>query len=48
MPGNNGKQNAEEPYTNKYQKHIAHSYQSVCVDGMFSKPFKTYLAKDAV
>ena len=50
VPGNNGKQNPEEPYTNKYQKHIACSYRYklVCVDDKFSKPFKTYLGKDAV
>ena len=45
---NNGKQNAEESYTNKYQKHIACSsgYKLVCFDGKFSKPFKTYLGED--
>ena len=50
VPGNNGKQNPEEPYTNKYQKHIACSYRYklACVDDKFSKPFKTYLGKDAV
>ena len=26
VPENNGKQNPEESYTNKYQKHIACSY----------------------
>ena len=26
VPQNSGKQNSEEPYTNKYQKHIACSY----------------------
>ena len=48
VPENNGKQNPKEPYTNKYQKHIAcsNSYKLVCVD-RFSKPFKTYLGKDA-
>ena len=50
MSENNGKQNLEESYTNKYQKHIAcsYGYKLVCVDDMFSKPFKTYLGKDAV
>ena len=40
MPEDNGKQNPEESYTNKYQKHIARSYdyKLVCVDGEFSKP----------
>ena len=35
---------------NKYQKHIACSYvyKLVYVDFKFSKPFKTYLGKDAV
>ena len=44
VPEDNRKQNPEEFYTNKYQKHIAcsHGYKLVCVDGKFSKPFKTY------
>ena len=46
----NGKQNPEESYTKKYQKHIAcsYGYKLVCVDDKFSKPFKTYLNEDAV
>ena len=48
VPENNGKQTSEEPYTKKYQKHVACSYKFVCVGGKVSKPFKTYLAKDAV
>ena len=50
MPENNEKQNREEPYTSKCQKHIAcsYGYKSVCVDDKFSKPFKTYLGEDAV
>ena len=50
MSENNGKQNPEESYTNKCQKHIACScgYKLVCVDDKFDKPFKTYLGKDAV
>ena len=50
MSKNNGKQNLEESYTNKYQKHIACSYDHklVCVDDKFSKYFKTYLEEDAV
>ena len=50
MSKNNGKQNLEESYTNKYQRHIAYSYgyKLVFVDDKFSKPFKTYLEKDAV
>ena len=50
MPEDNGKQNSEESYTNKYQKHIAcsYGYKLVCVDNKFSKPFKTYLGEDDV
>ena len=50
VPENNGKQNPEESYTSKYQKHIAcsYDYKLVCVDDKFSKPFKTYLGKDVV
>ena len=46
----NRKQNPEESYTNKYQKHVAcsHGYNFVCVDDKFSKFFKTYLGKCAV
>ena len=46
----NGKQNPEDCYMKKYQKHIAcnYGYKLVCVDDKFSKPFKTYLGKDAV
>ena len=38
-----------ESYRNKYQKHIACSYEYklVCIDGKSSKPFKTYLRKDS-
>ena len=47
---NTGKWNPEESYKNKHQKHIACScgYKLVSVDDKFSKPFKTYLDKDAV
>ena len=46
----NGKHNAEESHTNKYQKHVACNYVSklVCVDDKFSKTFQTYLSEDAV
>ena len=46
----NGKQNPEESYTNKYQKHIVCSYDHklVCVDDKFSKSFKTHLEEDTV
>ena len=41
VPQSNGKQNPNESYTNKYQKHVACSYvyRLVCVDDKFSKPF---------
>ena len=50
VPEDNGKQNPEKAYTNKYQKYIACSYgfKVVCVDDKFSKSFKTYLGKDVV
>ena len=46
----NGKQNPNESYSPKYQKHVAcgHGYKLVCVDDKLSKPFKTYLGEDAV
>ena len=45
VPENNGKQTPEESYANKYQKHIActYEYKLVCIDDKFSKPFKRYL-----
>ena len=50
MLENNGKQNPQEPYTNKSQKHIAcsYGYKLVCVDDKFCKPFKSYFGEDAV
>ena len=50
VPEEKGKQNSEESYTNKYQKHIACSsgYKLVCADDKFSKPFKTYLGEEAI
>ena len=41
LPEDSGKQNPEEPYTNKYQKYVAYRYRYklVCVDDNFSKPF---------
>ena len=50
VPEDNGKQNPEESYTSKYQKHIACSYSCklVCVDDKFSNTFKKYLGKDTV
>ena len=50
MPEDNRKQNPSQPYTNKYQKHVAcsYGYKLVCVNDKFSKPFKTSLEKDTV
>ena len=50
VPEDNRKQNPEESYTNKYEKHIAcsYGYKLVCVDDKFSMPFKTSLGKDIV
>ena len=44
VPEDNGKQNSEESYTKKYQKHIAcsYGYKLVCVDDKFSKHFTVY------
>ena len=45
VPEDNGKQNLNDSYTNKYQKHVGCRYgdKLVCVDDKFSKPFKLYL-----
>ena len=50
LPENNGKQNPEESYTNKYQKLItcSYGYKLVCFDHKFSKPFIIYLGDDTV
>ena len=50
MPEDNLKQNPEESYTNKYQKHIAcsYGYKLVCVDDKFSKSSNTHLGEDDV
>ena len=39
IPEDNGKQNPEEPFTNKYQKHVACTYGYVSIDHKLSKPF---------
>ena len=46
----NGKQNQNESYTNKYQKHVACSCDNklVCVYDKFSKSFKSHLGEDTV
>ena len=47
VPEDNGKQNPNESYTNKYQKHVvcSNGYKLICVDYKFSKTFKSYLGK---
>ena len=49
LPENNRKQNPEEVYTNKCERYIAcsYGYKLVSTDNKFSKPFKTFLEKDA-
>ena len=39
-----------ESYTNKYQKHVAcsYDYKLVCVDDNFDKPFETHLGEEGV
>ena len=50
LPEDNGNQNPEESYTNKYQKFSAcsYGYKLVCIKDNFSKRFKPYLAEDVV
>ena len=50
VPEDNGKQNPNQSYTNKCQKHVAcsYDYKLVCVDDNISKPLKSYLGQDAV
>ena len=49
VPEDNGKQNPNNSYTNKYQKHVAchYDYKLVFADDKFSKAFKSNLGKDA-
>ena len=44
VPRNNEKQNLNESYTNKYQKHVvcSYGYKLVYAEDTFSKPFKSY------
>ena len=46
----NGKQNPEESYSNKCQKHVActYDYKLVCGDVKLSKSFKSYLGEYTV
>ena len=50
MPDILGKQNPQESYTGKYQKHIdcSYGYKLVCAADRFSNPFKTYLGEYAI
>ena len=50
LPEDNEKQNPDESYTKKYQKHVgcSYGYKLIYVGDKFSKPFKSYLGKDAV
>ena len=46
-PENNGKQNPDESYTNKYQKYVAcsYGYKLVCVDDNIIKSVKSLRKK---
>ena len=50
VPADNAKQNLDESYNKKYQKHIAfkYGYKLVYTDDRFSKPFNSYLGENAV
>ena len=50
VPGDIEKENSDESYRNRYQKHIAGSfgYKLVCVDGRFTKLFNSYFGKDVL
>ena len=50
VPEYNRKQNPNQSYTIKYQKHVVSSYgyKLVCVDDTFSKSLQTYLGEDAL
>ena len=50
VPEDNAKQNPDDSYTNKYQKHVSssYSYKLVCVDDKLCKSFKSYLDEAAV
>ena len=50
MPEDDRNKNPNESYSNKYQKHVAcsYDYKLVYVDGNFSKSFKSYLGEGAV
>ena len=50
VSADNKKQNLNESYTNKYQKHVAsgYGYRLTGVDNKFSKALKSYFGGDAV
>ena len=50
VPDDNVKQNPDESYTNKHQKHVAcsYGYKLVCIDDKFSKSFESHLGEDAI
>ena len=50
VPEDNRKQNPNQSYTIKYQKHVVSSYgyKLVCVDDTFSKSLNTYLGEDTL
>ena len=49
-PEHNRKQDPDEPYANKYQKHVAccYGYKLVCAHDKFSKSFKSNVGEDAI
>ena len=50
VPEENGNQNPDLFYTNKYQNHVpcSYRYKLVCVNDKPSEPFKSYLGEDTV
>ena len=50
VPENNGKENPDDSYTNKYQNHVRCSFgfKLVCIHDQFSKLFKSSLGQGAV
>ena len=49
MSEDNKKENLDEWYSKKYQKHVAcsYDYKLVSVDDKFCKPFQSYFGEDA-
>ena len=47
---NNGKQNPEDSYLNKFQEHVAcsYGYKLPCVNDKFSKSIKPFLVQDTI